>query len=105
MDPNVKPRPYQIQDLAFHIAHPKSMNLSDPGTGKTPTACWLAWYHWSKFQRKTWWTMPKSLMKKNKEELLRFTDFTEDDIVILDSDHRKMKKSDPGTMPMKQRMK
>lgn len=105
MDPDIKPRDYQIADLGFHIANPKSLNLSDPGTGKTPTACWLAWYHWAKHARKTWWTMPKSLMKKNKRELLRFTDFTDEDVVILESDHRKIKKNDPGSTPVKQRMK
>lgn len=105
MDPNVKPRDYQVTDLGFHIANPKSLNLSDPGTGKTPTACWLAWYHWSRNTAKTWWTMPKSLMKKNRKEMLRFTDFKPEDVVILESDHRKMKKSDPGDTPVKQRMK
>jgi hypothetical protein len=105
MDPNVQPRDYQIADLGFHIANPKSLNLSDPGTGKTPTACWLAWYHWSKHGNRTWWTMPKSLMKKNKRELLRFTDFTDKDVVILDTDHRKIKKNDPGNIPVKERLK
>lgn len=105
MDPDVKPRDYQIADLAFHIANPKSLNLSDPGTGKTPTACWLAWYHWSKHGHRTYWTMPKSLMKKNKKELLRFTDFKDEDVVILESDHRKLKASDPGDTPVKLRYK
>lgn len=99
-----KPRQYQIDDLAFHIRNPKSLNLSDPGCGKTPTACWLAWYRWTKNGVRTWWTMPKSLLKKNLREMLRFTDFKPEDVVILESDHRKLKKSDRG-VPTKQRMR
>lgn len=80
-------RPYQVEDLAFHIANPKSLNTSDPGTGKTPTVCVLAWYHWARRQKKTVWAMPLSLRDKNKEELLRFTGFKSEDVVILTSDH------------------
>lgn len=105
MDPDVKPRDYQVKDLTFHIANPKSLNLSDPGTGKTPTACWLAWYHWSRHARKTWWTMPKSLMKKNLKEMLRFTDFKPEDVVILESDHRKIGTRGALGAPTKVRMK
>src|SRR3546814_10458583 len=79
-------RPYQVQDLAFHIANPKSLNLSDPGTGKTPNVCVLAYYHWAKHGRKTIWAMPKSLMEKNKDEFGLFTPFEPDDIAILESD-------------------
>src|SRR3546814_9015270 len=66
-EPPYTHRPYQVQDLAFHMANPKSLNLSEPGTGKTPTVCVLAYYHWAKHGRKTIWAMPKSLMEKNKD--------------------------------------
>src|SRR3546814_14837987 len=59
---------------------------SDPGTGKTPTVCVLAYYHWAKHGRKTIWAMPKSLMEKNKDEFGLFTPFEPDDIAILESD-------------------
>lgn len=89
-------RDYQVTDLAFHIANPKSLNLSDPGTGKTPTACVLFYYWWARKGWRTVWAMPKSLMKKNREELLRFTDFTEDDVVIMDSDYAPLTKKWTG---------
>lgn len=81
-------RPYQVKDLAFHIAQKKSLNLSDPGTGKTPTVCVYAYYHWSRHQRKTIWVMPKSLLKKNRKEMLRFTEFKGDDVEIIKSDFK-----------------
>lgn len=84
MATDVTLRPYQFEDLAFHIANPKSLNLSDPGTGKTPTACVLFYYWWREHQAQTVWVMPKSLLGKNRDELLRFTDFAPEDVVILE---------------------
>lgn len=96
-------RPYQVQDLAFHIANPKSLNQSDPGTGKTPTACVLFYYWWARKQKKTVWAMPKSLMEKNKDELLLFTDFEDKDVVILETDHAPLTKAWTG--PVVNRLK
>lgn len=89
-------RDYQVKDLAFHIANPKSLNLSDPGTGKTPTVCVLFYYWWARKGWKTVWAMPKSLMEKNKEELARFTDFELDDIHIFESDFAPLTKKWTG---------
>lgn len=77
-------REYQIQDLAFYIANPRCANLSDPGTGKTPSVCVYAYYLWVEKKVKTAWAMPKSLLKKNYDELLRFTEFQPDEVVIVD---------------------
>ena len=84
MEPGVSLRPYQIADLAFHIANPKSLNLSEPSTGKTPTLCALTQYIWQEHATKAAWAQPKSLMKKNRDELLRFTDFAPEEVVIVD---------------------
>jgi|GEM_PF-813303 len=83
-------RPYQVDDLIFHINNPRSMNLSDPSTGKTPPVCCYIQYLWEYQNTKTAWVMPKSLMRKNKAELLRFTDFQDDDIAILDGQPKKI---------------
>lgn len=83
-------REKQVEQLAFYIAHPKCMDLSDPGTGKTPPVCVYAYYHWARKQAKTLWTMPKSLLKKNKKEMERFTDFVDEDVVILKNDRADM---------------
>ena len=95
-EPKYQLRPYQVDDLAFHIANPKSLNLSDPGTGKTPTVCVLAYYHWAKHGRKTLWVMPKSLMEKNKDEIPQFTAFDPEDITILESDFAPLTKNWTG---------
>ena len=74
----------QKGDLIWHIQNPRGMNLSDPGTGKTPTICYYIQYLWQYKNTKTVWSMPKSLLWKNFYELLRFTDFREEDIVVID---------------------
>jgi hypothetical protein len=93
MDPNVSLRPGQVQDLSFGIANERWLNLSDPGTGKTPTTCVWMWYQWT-LGRKSVWSMPKSLLYKNRDELLRFTDFTPDQVEILEIDYLEAKPSE-----------
>jgi len=98
-------REHQVEDLTYHIANPKSLNLSEPSTGKTPTVCVLSYYHWARHGRKTIWTMPVSLMEKNKAEMLVFTDFEPDDIFIFESAFGKLTKkwTGPTTRIMKKR--
>lgn len=59
-------------------------NASEPGVGKTPSACVYSWFRWDNDQARTYWAQPKSLVKKNWQEILRFTPFTDDDVVIVD---------------------
>lgn len=77
-------RPDQVTDLAFHIANPRSMNLSDPGTGKTPTTCVYIEYLFKHLNCKTAWVMPKSLLWKNKQEFVKFTNLTDEQVIIVD---------------------
>jgi hypothetical protein len=88
-------REKQIQQLAFYIKNPKCLDLSDPGTGKTPPCCVYSYMMWARGQKKTLWSMPKSLLKKNLRELVRFTEFKVsndkkytpgDDVAILRTD-------------------
>lgn len=79
-------RPYQIADLSFLISQKKALMLHDPGGGKTPPVCVWLWYHWDSNHHKSVWVMPKSLMHKNKRELLRFTHFTADDICLVEKE-------------------
>ena len=92
----VELRPDQVQDLGWHIANPKGINQGEPATGKTPVMCVQAWYNWRTRGKKTLWTMPKSLLKKNLDELLRFTPFTAADVEILETDHKALTKSWTG---------
>ena len=76
-------RPYQIQDLAHYMKHWRFMNLSCPAVGKTPSVCVRLYQLHSEFGVKSIWTMPSSLMLKNKVELHRFTRLTDKQVVIL----------------------
>lgn len=77
-------RTEQVADLAFHMAVPRGMNLSDPGTGKTPPVCVYLYWLWSDQKCRSVWTMPKSILSKNRKELLKWSDFEEDDVIIVD---------------------
>lgn len=74
----------QIADLAIYIRDKKVLNLSDPGTGKTPSVVVMQYYLWKHHQVGTAFVMPKSLLRKNRREILRFTEFREEDVVIVD---------------------
>lgn len=81
---NASLRDYQVADLSFYMANPKCLNLSDAGTGKTPSVVVMQWFLWAHHGIGTVWAQPKSLLKKNKKEILRFTDFKDEDVVIVD---------------------
>ncbi len=83
MDPNVSLRDYQVANLAFYIRNPKCLDLSDPGTGKTPPTTVYQWYLWSRLGIGSAFVMPLSLLKKNRDEILRFTDFKPDEVTIV----------------------
>lgn len=77
-------RPDQIEDLAVHIANPKWLNHSEPGTGKTPIVNVLMEYAWEYEKKRSFFVQPKGLIRKNYKELLKFTDLTPDDIAVYD---------------------
>jgi len=84
MDEGVSLRTDQIADLAVYIRDRKVLNLSDPGTGKTPAVCVMQYFRWNEEKKGTVWVMPKSLLRKNKRELHRFTQFADEDVVVVD---------------------
>lgn len=90
---DVRLREDQIADLAFLMTNERAGLLNDPGTGKTPTVCVLQWWLWIEHGMGTVWIMPKSLLGKNCQELLRFTPFQPDDVVIVDGDQKKVGKA------------
>lgn len=53
-------------------------------TGKTPPVCVYLYWQWSSNQIRSVWTMPKSLLKKNRDELMLWSEFKEEDVVIVD---------------------
>lgn len=79
-------RDYQIQDVAYHITNRRSLNTSDPGTGKTPTAAVYTNWCWLEKGERVIWIQPISLVTKNRDELLdpRFSKFGERDMAIIE---------------------
>ena len=74
----------QIADLSWMMQNERGLILHDPGVGKTPPVCAYMWWMWTVHQTGTVWIMPKSLLKKNKAELLRFSGFKDDEVTIVD---------------------
>lgn len=85
-------RPLQVEALAHYIQHPRTADISDPGTGKTAPACVYGQYLYQDSGCKTIWAMPKSLLRKNKKEMLAFTDLTENQVTIIDGTPAQRKK-------------
>lgn len=88
MDPNVSLRPDQIEDLSVLIANRRHGLGHEPACGKTPTVCAFQWFLASHENTHSAWAMPKSLLRKNKRELLRFTHFEPKDICILEKEEQ-----------------
>jgi hypothetical protein len=103
MDPNAKLRDEQIERLARYIANPRFLDLSEPGCGKTPPVCTYIWWVWRELQQTTLWTQPKSLLGKNRRELLKWTPFKPDEVVILTRDWEDFK--GPTNRPVKEMIK
>ena len=74
----------QEAQLAFCLSKPVTGDFSDPGTGKTPPSCVAIYAFWYLRKQKTIWTMPKSLMSKNRDELLKWSKFKPEEVVIVD---------------------
>lgn len=93
----------QIGDLACYINQPKILNGSDPGTGKTPPTCVYTYHLVQERNMRVAWVQPKSILKKNRDEMLRWGHFSENDVVIVDGTPEKRKKqihSNPKVMLM-----
>lgn len=76
-------RKYQENHLGMFIQNERFADLSEAGVGKTPPACLYIYWLWKTQGIKTIFSMPKSLLVKNYEELLRWSEFEVDDIVML----------------------
>lgn len=92
MADDVALRTEQIAQLTFYIAQKKCMDLSDPGTGKTPPVVVNQLRRYQSDGLATIWVQPKSLMKKNRREIMRFTGLDEEQLVIYDGTPDKLKK-------------
>jgi len=85
-------RDYQVVDLAFYMQEPRCLNTSDPGTGKTPSVCAYASFQWFDLKNRVVWTQPNGLLKKNRDEMLEFSDFKPEDVVIVSGTPKQRRK-------------
>lgn len=77
-------RPDQLQDLALLMNNRRFMLLSDPGSGKTIPVCLLMWWLWSEHKERSVWVMPSTIKQKNKDELLKWSEFEPADVMIYE---------------------
>lgn len=75
-------RDYQNKHLSFLLSNHRAGDLSEAGTGKSPTAA--LWIYAQSQDKRVIWVMPKSLLVKNYFELLLWSNLTPDEVIILD---------------------
>jgi hypothetical protein len=73
-------RPKQLTDLGLMLTNKRWGLRHDPGVGKTPPVCVYLSHLANRLGEKAIWTMPKSLLGKNVDELLRFSDLVPEDV-------------------------
>jgi len=79
---SLKLRPYQMKNLAMSLGQERFGDLSEAGTGKSPTAA--LWIYQRQKEGRVIWTMPKSLLIKNYFELLLWSNLSPDQVIIID---------------------
>lgn len=91
-------RDYQKRDLEFELSHDRCMNLSEPGTGKSPTFSRYIYMRYIMNGVKTAFIMPGGIMKKNQEDVCEWTGWDESEVVIVGggAERRAKQYSDPN---------
>jgi hypothetical protein len=84
-------RDYQQKNLGYLLNNKRAGDLSEAGTGKTPTACL---WNYAQIQNgdRVIFTMPKSLLIKNYEEQLLWSNLDPSEVVIIDGTPEQRKK-------------
>ena len=85
-------RDYQNEHLLFHLAHERSFDALLPGRGKTPIMCVYTQIMFDAYKMKYVWVMPTALLTKNRDELLKWSGWGEDEVVILTGPRKKREK-------------
>lgn len=82
-------RDYQKKDLEFHLSRDRSANLSEAGTGKSPTFSRYIYTRYLIDGCKTVFIMPGGIMKKNQEDVCEWSGWSEDEVVIVKGNKNK----------------
>ena len=82
----IKLMPHQEKELSFCLTNRKSLNFSEPSTGKTVQAALFA-YYLSRFENAKTLLIngSKSIMIKNRDEILKFSEFKPEEVVVVDT--------------------
>ena len=84
-----KLRDYQEERLRYHLLNPRSCEFLGCGLGKTPIFCVYTRIQLDCFHERSCWVMPASLLTKNKEDLIRFGDFKEEELAVCNGTPKK----------------
>lgn len=76
-------RDYQLERLQYHLKNDRSLELLPMGRGKTPIACVYARIQWDLFKEKSVWVMPVALLSKNKDEIMKWCEFSDEEVALL----------------------
>ena len=83
-------RDYQAKHLGFYLSQKRSLSLEEAGVGKTIPAC--LWAYTKSKDDRVIWAMPKSLLVKNYEELLLWSNLEPHQIMLIDGSPVQRKK-------------
>lgn len=78
-----------MEDLSRALQAGRYGLWHDPGVGKTPPACMFIYGMWKLKGARTVWAMPSHLMEKNRAELLAWSEFKDNDVVIVDGTRKR----------------
>lgn len=73
-------RKYQEERLNYHLSKDRSLETLGTGLGKTPIFCVYSRIQLDCFHEKSVWVQPSSLLTKNRDDLIRFGDYKEDEL-------------------------
>lgn len=83
-------RDYQNKHLGFLLNNKRAMDLSDAGTGKSPTAA--LWVYQHTLDGRVLWVMPKALLVKNYQELLLWSNLEPHQVMLVDGTKQQREK-------------
>lgn len=89
---SVELRPYQQERLKYHLLHDRSLELLACGLGKTPLMAQYSRIQLDCFHECSCWIMPSSLLTKNRDDLIRFGDYKEEELAICNGTPIKRRK-------------
>lgn len=89
---SVELRDYQQERLKYHLLHDRSICMLGTGLGKTPLFSVYSRIQFDCFHIGSVWVQPTSLLTKNRDDLIRFGDFKEEELGMCNTTPEKRQK-------------